>query len=194
MRVDLPAPFSPTTARRSPSASLTDVSLRLAEGERLAVVGENGAGKSTLMKILAGVYPPDKGEMTFLGEPYRPQSPAQALAAGLSIVYQEPTFFPQLTVLENIFVGREIKDRWGNLRWNAMQEEAHELFGRLELSLGFLGRRMDALSLGNQQTVLIARAIHQNARVLILDEPTSILTDAEANKLFGLVEEVVGAG
>jgi len=174
--------------------ALTDVSLRLAQGERLAVVGENGAGKSTLMKILAGVYSPDEGEMTFLGEPYRPQSPAQALAAGLSIVYQEPTFFPQLTVLENIFVGREIKDRWGNLRWNAMQEEAHELFDRLELPLGFLGRRMDALSLGNQQIVLIARAIHQNARVLILDEPTSILTDAEANKLFGLVEEVVGAG
>jgi rhamnose transport system ATP-binding protein len=174
--------------------ALTDVSLRLAQGERLAVVGENGAGKSTLMKILAGVYSPDGGEMTFLGEPYRPQSPAQSLAAGLSIVYQEPTFFPQLTVLENIFVGREIKDRWGNLRWNAMREEARELFGRLELPMGFLGRRMDALSLGNQQTVLIARAIHQNARVLILDEPTSILTDAEANKLFGLVEEVVGAG
>lgn len=174
--------------------ALADVSLRLFPGERLAVVGENGAGKSTLMKILAGVYAPDEGEMTFLGEPYQPQSPAQSLAAGVSIVYQEPTFFSQLSVVENIFVGREIRDRWGNLRWSAMQAEASTLFHRLELPEHLLAQPMDALSLGNQQLVLIARAIHQDARVLILDEPTSILTDSEANKLFGLVEEVVRSG
>ena len=173
------------------TTAIADVSFNLNAGERLAVVGENGAGKSTLMKILAGVYPPDNGDMTFLDEPYQPQSPADALAVGLSIVYQEPTFFSQLSVLENIFVGRELRDRWGNLRWSAMQMEARDLFRRLELPDHFLGRNMDALSLGNQQLVLIAKAIHQKARVLILDEPTSILTDSEANKLFGLVEEVV---
>lgn len=174
--------------------ALQDVDLRLDPGERVAVLGENGAGKSTLMKILAGAHPPDEGTMTFLGEEYAPASPAAALAAGISIVFQEPTFFGQLSVLENIFVGQEVRDRWGNLRWAAMRAEARALFRRLDLSERLLDRDMESLSLGNQQLVLIARAIHQNARVLILDEPTSILTDNEAAKLFDLVDQLSAGG
>ncbi len=173
--------------------ALTRVSLALHPGERLAILGENGAGKSTLMKILAGVFPPDTGTMTFLGTPYQPQSPAEAAASGLAIVYQEPVFFPHLTVLENVFTGRELRTRWGTIRWQAMADEAITFFESLGLSTNLLYRRMGDLSLGTQQLILIAHAMHQNARVLILDEPTSILTDTEAATLFELIDRLTAS-
>ena len=174
--------------------ALSEVDLRLVAGERLAVLGENGAGKSTLMKILAGVYPPDSGAMTLDGRPYRPGSPADALAAGVSIVYQEPSFFPRLTVLENLFVGRELRAVGGGVHWRRMRSAAHDLFTSLEMPIDLLGRRMDELSLAEQQLVLIARAVDQDSKVLILDEPTSILTARETDRLFGLVDQLAARG
>jgi ABC-type sugar transport system ATPase subunit len=109
-------------------------------------------------------------------------------------VHQEPTFFPQLSVLENVFMGRELRSRMGNLRWAAMREEGRRLFARLRLPTSLLDRRMDTLSLGEQQLALIARALHQEARLLILDEPTSILTDSEAQLLFSLIDDHVAEG
>lgn len=176
------------------TAALTGVDLDVLAGERVAVIGENGAGKSTLMKILAGVTQPDSGSMRLFGEDYRPSSPAEAIAAGVAIVHQEPTFFPQLSVLENIFTGREVKNRVGNLRWGTMRAEGQVLFERLRLPTELLGRRMDSLSLGEQQLALIARALHQEARLLILDEPTSILTDPEVELLFTLMERHISGG
>src|SRR5690606_15563477 len=125
---------------------------------------------------------------------YAPASPAAALAAGVSIVYQEPSFFARLSVLENLFVGREIRDRAGQVAWGAMRDRARALFERLELPTRLLGRRMDALSLAEQQLVLIARAVDVEARILILDEPTSILTDMEAQRLFETVDRLAADG
>lgn len=174
--------------------ALTHVDLDVHVGERVVVVGENGAGKSTLMKLLAGVLRPDEGTMTFEGRDYAPGSPGEAIGLGVAMVHQEPTFFPQLSVLENVFMGREIRGRTGNLRWAAMRAEGRQLFDTLQLSTQLLDRRMDRLSLGEQQLALIARALHQDARLLILDEPTSILTDTEAELLFQLVDGHVAAG
>jgi len=174
--------------------ALSEVDLRLAAGERLAVLGENGAGKSTLMKILAGVYPPDSGAMTLDGRPYRPGSPADALAAGVSIVYQEPSFFARLTVLENLFVGREPRAVGGGVHWRRMRSAAHDLFTTLEMPVDLLGLLMGELSLAEQQLVLIARAVDQDSKVLILDEPTSILTARETDRLFGLIDQLARRG
>jgi len=176
------------------TVALRDVHLVVYPGERVAVVGENGAGKSTLMKILAGVIAPDDGHLSLSGVEYRPVSPGDAIAAGVSIVHQEPTFFAQLSVLENIFMGRELKTRWGQLRWAAMRAAGRGLFEKLRLPVGLLERKMDSLSLGEQQLALIARALHQDAQLLILDEPTSILTDPEVELLFTLVEEHIAGG
>lgn len=170
------------------------VDLTVHHGERVVLVGENGAGKSTLMKVLAGVLRPDSGRMSVDGIAYEPSSPRDAIATGVAMVHQEPTFFPQLSVLENVFMGRELKSRWGNLRWNDMRTEGRALFETLRLPTSLLDQRMDRLSLGEQQLALIARALHQKARLLILDEPTSILTDTEAELLFTLVDDHVAAG
>ena len=174
--------------------ALAAVSIEVRGGERVVVVGENGAGKSTLMKVLAGVLRPDEGQMRINGEPYSPGSPREAIAAGVAMVHQEPAFFPQLSVLENVFTGRELRSRIGNLRWTAMHAEARELFTELRLPVRLLEQRMDRLSLGEQQLALIARALHQHAQLLILDEPTSILTDNEAELLFTLIDNHVTAG
>ncbi|MEU8354426.1 sugar ABC transporter ATP-binding protein [Nonomuraea sp. NPDC048882] len=176
------------------TAALTDVGFTLAAGERLALLGENGAGKSTLIKLIAGVHRPDAGEMTLDGEPHRPASPGDALAAGVSVVYQEPSFFPRLSVLENLFVGREPRDRLTQVDWGEMRRRGVELFGRLGLPVELLNRRMDSLSLAEQQLALITRAVDVDAKVLILDEPTSILTDAEARRLFRVVQRLSEAG
>ena len=177
-----------------PSRALQDVDITVHRGERVVVVGENGAGKSTLMKVLAGVLRPDVGQMAVDGVPYEPRSPREAIATGVAMVHQEPTFFPQLSVLENVFLGRELKSRTGNLRWADMRAEGRDLFATLRLPTSLLDQRMDQLSLGEQQLTLIARALHQHARLLILDEPTSILTGAEAELLFTLVDDHVAGG
>ncbi|MBA2575493.1 MAG: sugar ABC transporter ATP-binding protein [Euzebyaceae bacterium] len=177
-----------------PTQALAEVGLHLHAGEVVAVLGENGAGKSTLIKILSGVYIADAGAMRLLDEPYEPATPADAVQAGVAAVFQEPTFFPQLSVLENVFAGRQPRSRFGNVQWTAMLREGRELFTELGLSPALLDRRMEQLSLGHQQLVLIARALHLEARVLILDEPTSILTENDATKLFALVEQFTGGG
>jgi rhamnose transport system ATP-binding protein len=185
---------SEISKRFGATAALTGVSFTLAAGERLAVLGENGAGKSTLIKVIAGVHAPDEGTLQLAGEDYSPASPAAALAAGVSIVYQEPSLFGRLSVLENLYVGREMRDRLGQVDWRRMRRSASALFERLELPKRLLSRRMDSLSLAEQQLVLIARAVDVDAKVLILDEPTSILTDAEARRLFTIVGRLASDG
>jgi len=182
------------TKRFGATAALSDVGFDVAEGERLAVLGENGAGKSTLMKILVGAHKADEGSIELDGQNYAPSSPAAAMAAGVSIVYQEPSFFAHLSVLENFYVGREISDRMGNLSWAAMREHASLAFRELELDPRLLTRTMGSLSLAEQQMVLIVRAVDIKCRVLILDEPTSILTASEANKLFATVDRLAANG
>lgn len=174
--------------------ALEDVSLEVRRAERLAIMGENGAGKSTLMKLLAGVYSPDEGSMSLDGEPYAPVDPHAALALGVSTVYQEPAFFAHLSVIENLFMGNLPRTRLGSVDARAMREEATTLLRRLNLPEKLLDRKMGELSLGEQQQVLIARAVRVDARILILDEPTSILTRAESERLFEIVDTLISAG
>lgn len=175
--------------------ALNEVSFQIRAGERVAVMGENGAGKSTLMKVFAGVYRPDSGTMLLEGGEYLPRSPIDAIRAGVSTVYQEPSGFGHLSVLENLFMGRQhVGPIFGVLQKKSMEREALELLERLMLPTNLLRRQMGSLSLAKQQQVLIARAVANRAKLLILDEPTSILTASEADSLFQLVSSLSAEG
>jgi ABC-type sugar transport system ATPase subunit len=164
--------------------ALENVSFTVGAGERIAVLGENGAGKSTLMKVIAGAYRPDSGTMTLAGQPYTPSSPADAITAGVAIVYQEPSYFPRLSVTENIFSGRAPTKRVGHLDWASMRAASQDLLERFGLPRRLASLPMSDLSFAERQLALIARAVDMDARLLILDEPTSILTASEAGRLF----------
>lgn len=175
--------------------ALNAVSFQIRAGERVAVMGENGAGKSTLMKVFSGVYRPDSGTMLLEGGEYLPRSPIDAIRAGVSTVYQEPSGFGHLSVLENLFMGRQhVGPIFGVLQKKSMEREALELLERLMLPTNLLRRQMGSLSLAKQQQVLIARAVANRAKLLILDEPTSILTASEADSLFQLVSSLSAEG
>ncbi|MDF2443121.1 MAG: rhamnose transport system ATP-binding protein [Subtercola sp.] len=174
--------------------ALDGVDFSIAAGERVAIMGENGAGKSTLMKVIAGVYPPDAGTMVLDGVAYAPASPTDAIRAGVSTVYQEPSGFPHLSVLENLYMGRQLTHGPGWLDNRGMNREAAVMLDRLHLPTRILKRQMGSLSLADQQQILIARAVANQARVLILDEPTSILTGTESDRLFALVDRLAAEG
>jgi rhamnose transport system ATP-binding protein len=164
-------------------AALRDVDLELRAGEAHALVGENGAGKSTLVKILAGVHPPDTGTMELDGEPVRFGGPADARAAGIAVIYQEPTLFPDLSVAENIFMGRQPLRGLRRIDTATMRRRAAELFARLGVRID-PDRPARGLSIADQQLVEIAKAISTNARLLVMDEPTAALSGVEVERLF----------
>jgi ABC-type sugar transport system ATPase subunit len=174
--------------------ALSDVSFVINSGERVAIVGENGAGKSTLMKIFAGVFTPDSGSIRLDGHIFAPRNPLDAIGAGISTVYQEPFFFPHLSVEENLLMGRQSSSKFGILKSQKMRLQSRKLLDQVSLPATMLERKMRSLSLAEQQLVLIARAIAQEASVLILDEPTSILTDTEATRLFEHVNHLASQG
>ena len=140
-----------------------------------ALAGENGAGKSTLVKVLAGIHQPNSGEFLVDGQPVRFKTPAESKAAGISVIYQEPTLFPDLTVAENIYVGRQPRGRLGLIDHAAMRRDAQELFDRLEVPID-PSQLADGLSIADQQIIEIAKAISLDAKVLIMDEPTAALS------------------
>ncbi|WP_399921935.1 sugar ABC transporter ATP-binding protein [Streptomyces kanamyceticus] len=166
--------------------ALQDVSLHLHAGEAHALAGENGAGKSTLIKILAGVHRPDAGSLLLDGEPLVLHGPADARDAGIAVIYQEPTLFPDLSVAENIFMGRQPRRSLRRVDHKAVAEAARALFARLDVDLD-PGQPARGLSIADQQIVEIAKALSFDARVLIMDEPTAALTGSEAARLFGVV-------
>jgi rhamnose transport system ATP-binding protein len=165
--------------------ALQDVELALHAGEIHALVGENGAGKSTLVKILAGAVSADEGTVELDGTRLELRGPADARAAGIAVIYQEPTLFPDLSVAENIFIGRQPLGAMRRIDNNAMRTQAAELFDRL-------GHRIDpdrparGLSIADQQLVEIAKALSFDARVLIMDEPTAALSGVEVERLFAV--------
>lgn len=169
--------------------ALDDVSLDLRHGEVLALVGENGAGKSTLMKLLSGIYTPDKGRFFLEGEPFEPTSPKHAQELGISIIHQEFNLMPDLTVAENIYMGREIKT-FGYLNQREQNRKAQELLDRLELPLNAKSR-VSELSVAEQQMVEIAKALSFNSRILIMDEPTAALNENEVQTLFAMIRRFV---
>jgi rhamnose transport system ATP-binding protein len=175
-------------------AALTGVHLDLYAGEAHALVGENGAGKSTLVKLLAGVHGPDAGTVTVDGAPVTFGGPADARAAGIAVIYQEPTLFPDLSVAENIFVGRQpMRAKGRRIDPSAMRRRAEELFGQLGVHLD-PDRPARGLSIADQQLVEIAKALSFDARVLVMDEPTAALSGVEVERLFSVVRSLRDAG
>ena len=163
--------------------ALADGSIELYPGEAHGLVGENGAGKSTLVKILAGVYQPDAGDLIIDGEQVTFAGPAAARAAGVAVIYQEPTLFPDLSVAENIFMGRQPVRTGRRIDRAAMSREAVAIFTQLGVALD-PGRPARGLSVADQQIVEIAKALSLQARVLVMDEPTAALTNVEVDRLF----------
>ncbi|MEV0589534.1 sugar ABC transporter ATP-binding protein [Nonomuraea sp. NPDC050310] len=172
--------------------ALEDVDFRLLPGEVHALMGENGAGKSTLIKVLTGVHRADAGEIELAGRPVAFGSPLEAQQGGISTVYQEVNLCGNLSVAENIFVGREPR-RLGRIDWKRMRARAAELLADLDLDLD-VSAPLSACSLAVQQMVAIARAIDIDARVLILDEPTSSLDAGEVEQLFRVMRALKAKG
>lgn len=171
------------------TVALADASFELRAGEVLALLGENGAGKSTCVKLLAGVYRPDAGCVRVDGREVSLTSPATALDCGIAVMHQHPGLFPDLSVAENIFMGRQPRNAYGVLRHSAMREDAKRLLDAVGLSASpatLLGR----LRSSEQQLVEIARALSVNARVLIMDEPTAALSTREVDRLFEVVDQL----
>ncbi|ENB60893.1 heme ABC exporter, ATP-binding protein CcmA [Escherichia coli P0298942.6] len=164
--------------------ALNDVQFSLRRGEVHALLGENGAGKSTLMKILSGVYQPDEGEIIFEDKPVSFSDPLSAQNVGITIIHQEFNLFPELTVEENIFIGREVckKNRW-RLDEKQQRQATIEILQKLNLAIKPDTLVAD-LTVAQQQMVEIAKAISVNARILIMDEPTAALTETEIESLF----------
>jgi ribose transport system ATP-binding protein len=166
--------------------ALDHVSFDLRQGEVHALVGENGAGKSTLMKILSGVYRADEGTIRYKGKVVSFQNVNQARDAGIGIIYQELNLIPHLSVAANIFIGREPLTRFGTLDEKRMNADAVELLGRLHLRIDPT-IILKTLPVPKQQMVEIAKALSLNSEVLIMDEPTSALTEAEIDELFTVI-------
>jgi rhamnose transport system ATP-binding protein len=173
--------------------AVVDGTADLYPGEAHALLGENGAGKSTVVKMLAGVYPPDEGELLIDGAPVTLHSPAAARDAGIAVIYQEPTLFPDLTVAENIFMGRQPLRTARRIDRRLMRAEATALFERLGVRLD-PGRICRGLSIADQQIVEIAKALSLDARVIVMDEPTAALSAAEVARLFEVVRALTADG
>ena len=173
--------------------ALDRVSFRLFQGEVHALMGENGAGKSTLIKALTGVYSIDAGTIMVLGQPQRFSTPAEAQAAGISTVYQEVNLCSNLTVEENILLGREPRRR-GSLDWAGVRTRAKEVLAELHLEHVDPGSLLAEHSIAVQQLIAIARSVEVSARVLILDEPTSSLDASEVAQLFAVIRDLRDRG
>ncbi|HMC76998.1 MAG TPA: sugar ABC transporter ATP-binding protein [Vicinamibacterales bacterium] len=173
--------------------ALDEARLELERGEVHVLLGENGAGKSTLMKILSGACRRDAGEIAIDGVPVALSTPREAQAAGISTIYQEFNLVPHLTVAENICLGREPAVRWGVLSARALHAEAVRVLGALDSPID-PGARVDSLSVAEQQMVEVAKALSVDARIVIMDEPTSALTESEIDQLFAAIDRLTARG
>ena len=181
-------------SKRFPGVNaLTNIDLSVGKGEIHALLGENGAGKSTLMKILSGIYQPDEGRILLDGKEFNFASYNEAVAAGVSIIFQEFSLIPYLNAVENIYLGREYTNSLGFLTRATMRKEAGALFQKLGINID-MEVPVCQLSVAQQQFVEIAKALSLNARILILDEPTATLTPSEAEHLFGIMRDLKANG
>ncbi len=169
--------------------ALDRVSFQLRPGEVHALVGENGAGKSTLIKVITGAYQPDGGEIFFEGREVSFASPHESQAAGISTIYQEINLIPLRSVAQNVFLGREPRTRFGLLDVERMNAEAAEILERYDIRVRVTAP-LNSLGLGTQQMVAIARAVSLDARVVIMDEPTSALEAREVSTLFRVIRRL----
>ena len=172
--------------------ALDGVDLAFRRGEVHGIVGENGAGKSTLMKVISGIYRPSGGRMLCAGREVAPAGPADAMRLGVAMVHQELNLVDELTVADNIFLGRE-QSRFGLIRRRDAERRARELLGRVGGDID-PGARVKRLSIAQQQIVEIAKALSCDATVLIMDDPTAVLARPEAERLFGLIGRLKDEG
>ncbi|MGN6177993.1 MAG: sugar ABC transporter ATP-binding protein [Mucilaginibacter sp.] len=175
--------------RFSGVVALENVSMELLAGRVTAILGENGAGKSTLMKILSGVYDEYEGRIIFKGETVKFKNPIDAQDAGIAIIHQELNLVPYLSITENLFLGREITNAFGMLNRKAMRAKTQELLNKLRLNVAPDTLIAD-LRVGQQQVVEIAKALLCDAEMIIMDEPTSAITESEVDVLFEIIAEL----
>ena len=177
--------------------ALEDVSLRLEKGEVLGVVGDNGAGKSTLMKALSGLYAPNKGQILIEGRPVTFHNPKDARDAGIEMVYQDLALAGNLSIYENIYLGREQTRVFAGLRWvdhRSTRAMAQEHLDNLRIHVKSVDQHVEELSGGQRQAVAIARATAFDAKVVIMDEPTAALAIREVNKVLGMIKALRDQG
>jgi D-xylose transport system ATP-binding protein len=174
--------------------AVEDVSIDLRPGEVLALVGGNGAGKSTLIKVLSGAHRADSGEIRVDGQPVTIATPRDAKALGIETTYQTLALADNIDAPGNIFLGRELTTRFGNLDDSAMEDTTRKLMGRLNPKFQNFKVPVASLSGGQRQSVAIARAVHFNARILIMDEPTAALGPAETGQVKELIRQLKQEG
>lgn len=172
--------------------ALDNVDFTLRRGQVHGLMGENGAGKSTLIKVITGLYSQDSGDIIFDGESFRAHSPLHAAKSGISTVYQEINLIPTLSVAENIFIGRQPL-KYGQIDWSEMNRRAKEVLKRLDIDID-VTQDLNMYSVAIQQMVSIARALDIQAKVLILDEPTSSLDQGEVDQLFSVIKKLKDQG
>lgn len=181
------------TKQFSGVTALSDVSLKLYSGKVNAIIGENGAGKSTLMKIFSGVYTQYEGTLLLKGQPVKFRNTREAEAAGIVIIHQELNLVPYLNVVENIFLGRELTNAFGILDEKKMLVQTKELLDKVHLHIDPY-TKVEALKVGQQQLIEIAKALYTDASVIIMDEPTSAISDKEVDHLFAIIQQLKNAG
>ena len=174
--------------------AVKDVTITLREGEVLGVVGGNGAGKSTLIKVLAGAQKADSGEIFIDGEPVTIHSPRDAKNLGIETIYQTLALADNIDAPGNMFLGRELTTRWNTLDDSSMEAATREIMGRLNPKFQNFKTPVASLSGGQRQSVAIARAVHFNARILIMDEPTAALGPAETEQVRELIRQLQREG
>ena len=174
--------------------AVEDVSIDLRAGEILGLVGGNGAGKSTLVKTLAGAQKPDSGEILIDGKPVTIATPRDAKAHGIETIYQTLALADNQDAPSNMFLGRELMTRWGTLDDSAMEDATRKIMGRLNPKFENFKTPVSSLSGGQRQSVAIARAVHFNARILIMDEPTAALGPAETEQVRQLMRQLKSEG
>ena len=174
--------------------AVENVTLKLYPGEVVALLGHNGAGKSTLMKMLAGAYPIDSGSIHILGEEAKIESPSDSQRYGVETIYQTLALADNLDAVANLFLGREIKTKWGTLDDYAMEREAREVFKQLNPNFKNIRVPVRALSGGQRQVVAISRALYFKAKALVMDEPCAALGPEETQMVHELVRTLKGRG
>lgn len=170
------------------------VTVDLFPGEVVALVGGNGAGKTTLIKTLSGAHPADSGEIRIEGEPVTIANPRDAKVYGIETIYQTLALADNVDAAANMFLGRELRTRWGSLDEAAMEDSTRKIMGRLNPKFLNFKTAVNSLSGGQRQSVAIARAVHFNARILIMDEPTAALGPAETAQVAELIKQLKAEG
>ncbi len=169
--------------------ALQNVDLTVEPGRIHCLVGENGCGKSTLIKVIAGVYERDAGEIVINGKSFERLSPIDAIREGIQVIYQDFSLFPNLTVAENIALNKELAEGRRLINWRRMRQIATDSLERIGVDLP-LGATVDEMSVANKQLIAIAKALRQNSRLIIMDEPTSALTEREVKRLFTVIHKL----